>query len=185
MVRLSRTRTRALALLAALSFATAAFAAPPDDAKKTDAAKKPGETKPAGRTFITLPVLPSCAQLSADHGDPFKGAATIFLKASPGCKIAWHWHSVGESLLMVSGHATLEMKGADTHKLASGDYLYLAAKGIHQFTCTDGCTLFDVTEGAFDIHYVDKDGKELPVEQVIKPAAKPAAPPAAKAEKKK
>jgi hypothetical protein len=32
-----------------------------------------------------------------------------------------------------------------------------------------------VIDGAFDIHYVGSDGKEIPVEQALKPMAKPAA----------
>jgi len=32
-----------------------------------------------------------------------------------------------------------------------------------------------VIDEAFDIHYVDKDGNEIPVEQALKPMAKPAA----------
>ena len=167
-----------------LAIAAMAFAGSPDDKKPAAEVKKPAVAsvkpsdtakadtkKPVGRTFITLPVLPSCMQLSPDHGDPFKTGATIFLKVAAGCKVQWHWHTAGESLLMVNGNAVVEMKGMESHKLASGDHVYLSAKGIHQFTCTNGCTLWDITEGAFDIHYVDKDGKEIPVDQVIKPVA--------------
>ena len=36
------------------------------------------------------------------------------------------------------------------------------------------CVVFDVIDGAFDIHYVDAEGQEIPVEQALKPTANPA-----------
>jgi hypothetical protein len=62
--------------------------------------------------------------------------------------------------------------GANT--LVAGDYLYLAGRQVHQFTCISSCVVFDVIDGAFDIHYVDAEGQEIPVEQALKPTANPA-----------
>jgi len=77
--------------------------------------------------------------------------------------------------MMVSGKGKLEMKDAAASAVAPGDYAYLPRKHPHQFSCATACTFFDVTEGAFDIHYIGKDGKEIPPDQALKPAAKPAA----------
>jgi hypothetical protein len=38
------------------------------------------------------------------------------------------------------------------------------------FRCTASCTFFITTDGAFDIHYVDASGNEIPVDQALKPA---------------
>lgn len=137
--------------------------------------EKPGVTTAAGSKLGPIPVFPQCLTLSAQRGDPFKGPAVILIKMTTGCKVAWHWHTSNEALMMVSGKGKIEMKDENlSNAVAPGDYVYLPGKHIHQFTCTVACTFFDNTEGAFDIHYVDKDGKEIPVDQVVKPAAKPA-----------
>jgi quercetin dioxygenase-like cupin family protein len=128
----------------------------------------------ASTKFMTLPVLPSCMTISAQRGDPMKGAAVLLLQVKSGCVVPWHWHTANENLMMVSGKGKAEMSGG-AQAMAMGDYLYLAGEQIHQFTCISSCLVFDVIDGAFDIHYVDKDGKEIPVEQALKPTAKPAA----------
>jgi quercetin dioxygenase-like cupin family protein len=127
-----------------------------------------------------LPGLPACLTLSAQRGDPTKGAAVILAKMTAGCSVPWHWHTAAEGLLMVSGKGKLEMKDAAASTVGAADYVYLPGKHPHQFTCTSACTFFDVTEGAFDIHYIDKDGKEIPPDQAIKPKASPAKKPGGK-----
>jgi quercetin dioxygenase-like cupin family protein len=127
----------------------------------------------ASSKFVTLPVLPSCMTISAQRGDPMKGAAVLLLKFKSGCVVPWHWHTANENLMMVSGNGKSEMSGG-AHTMAMGDYLYLAGRQVHQFTCISSCLVFDLIDEAFDIHYVDKDGNEIPVEQALKPTAKPA-----------
>jgi quercetin dioxygenase-like cupin family protein len=127
----------------------------------------------ASTKFMTLPVLPSCMTISAQRGDPMKGAAVLLLKVKSGCVVPWHWHTANENLMMVSGKGKAEMSSG-AHTMDMGDYLYLAGKQIHQFTCISSCLVFDVIDDAFDIHYVDSEGKEIPVEQALKPMAKPA-----------
>ena len=128
----------------------------------------------ASTKFMALPVLPSCMTISAQRGDPMKGAAVLLLQVKSGCVVPWHWHTANENLMMVSGNGKSEMSGG-AHTMAMGDYLYLAGKQVHQFTCVSSCLVFDVIDDAFDIHYVDKDGNEIPVEQALKTTAKPAA----------
>ncbi len=129
----------------------------------------------ASSKFMTLPMLPACMSISAQRGDPMKGAAVLLIKFKSGCVVPWHWHSANENLMMVSGKGKAEMKSGGAHAMAMGDYLYLPAKQAHQFTCVSSCVVFDVIDGAFDIHYVDSEGKEIPPDQALKPMAKPAA----------
>ena len=78
--------------------------------------------------------------------------------------------------MMVSGRAKVEMKDGDPVTLRPGDFVYLTAKHVHQFTCQASCMMFDMSEGApFDIHYVDASGNEIPAEQALKSKAKPGA----------
>lgn len=131
-------------------------------------ADAPHAVKMATTKFMNLPMLPSCMHLAAQEGDPMKGAAVILIKMTSGCSIPWHWHTAKERLYIVSGRGKAEMKDHGGEQVAPGDFVYLTAKGIHQFTCTASCVFFDVTDGAFDIHYVKADGTEIPPEEALK-----------------
>ncbi|HWX55136.1 MAG TPA: cupin domain-containing protein [Verrucomicrobiae bacterium] len=142
-------------------------------AQEQDKDNKSGVTTLAASKFGPLPGMPSCLSLSVQRGDPAKGAAVILIKMTPGCTVPWHWHTAGEALMMVSGKGKIEMKDAAASAVAPGDYVLLPGKHPHQFSCATACTFFDVTEGAFDVHYIDKDGKEIPPDQALGPAKKP------------
>lgn len=122
--------------------------------------------------FVNLPVLPSCMPISVQRGDPSKGPSVILAKFTSGCKVPWHWHTAGENLMLVSGSGKVEMKDGNAHMVSAGDYVFLPGKQTHQFTCASSCVMYDMPEGAFDIHYVDKDGKEIQPEQALKGQAK-------------
>jgi quercetin dioxygenase-like cupin family protein len=142
-------------------------------------ANSPHVVKMATTKFMTLPMLPACLQLAAQEGDPMKEAASLLLKMSAGCSVPWHWHTANERLYIVSGKGKAEMKDHGAEAVGAGDYVYLAGKGVHQFTCSTACVFFNVTDGAFDIHYVKPDGSEITPEEALK--AKKAAPVKAKA----
>ena len=117
--------------------------------------------------FMNLPGLPTCASATVQNGDPSKGPAVLLMKASAGCVIPWHWHTAGENLMMVSGRAKAEMKGGKSVDLKSGDYVKMPGKGVHQFTAVSAMMMFVATDGAFDIHYVDASGNEIPPDQAL------------------
>ena len=52
-------------------------------------------------------------------------------------------------------------------KFAPGAYAYLPAHHAHQATCTRTCVLFSGADAAFDIHYVDDRGQEIPLEKAL------------------
>jgi quercetin dioxygenase-like cupin family protein len=133
---------------------------------------KGGVTRLAASKFGPLPGMPACMTLSVQRGDPTKGGAVILIKMTPGCTVPWHWHTAGEALMMVSGKGKIEMKDAAASAVAPGDYVLLPDKHPHQFSCATACTFFDVTEGVFDVHYIDKDGKEITPEQALSPSKK-------------
>jgi quercetin dioxygenase-like cupin family protein len=97
-----------------------------------------------------------------------KGAAMILLKTKSGCVIPWHWHTAREQLMIVSGTGTVQMKDEKPQRLLAATYVNLPGKHQHEFRCTTSCTLFVAIDGAWDIHYVDKAGNEIPTEQVLK-----------------
>lgn len=126
--------------------------------------------------FVNLPGLPKCLTVAVLRGDPSKEAAALMLKFTPGCTVPWHWHTAGEQLMIVSGVGTAQMKDGKPASMHAGDYAYLPAKSVHQFTAVSATMMLNLPDGAFDIHYVDKGGNEIPPDQALKPAAKKAAP---------
>jgi quercetin dioxygenase-like cupin family protein len=126
----------------------------------------------ASSKFVNFPGLPKCMTGSVQNGDPSKSPSVILAKAATGCVIPWHWHSANEQVMMISGGARVAMKDGTPSALHSGDYISLPSKNAHQFTCTAVCSLFIVSDAAFDIHYVDKDGKEISPDEALKSKAK-------------
>jgi quercetin dioxygenase-like cupin family protein len=123
--------------------------------------------------FANLLGLPTCLTAAVLKGDPSKEAAVILLKLSTGCVVPWHWHTAAEDLVMVSGAGKLAMQDGTVNTVQTGDYGFLPEKHVHQFTCAASCLLYDLPQGAFDIHYVDASGNEISAEQALgKPKVK-------------
>src|SRR4051794_13053603 len=118
--------------------------------------------------FVTLPPLPTCAKGSVASGDPTSGGSIIVAKVAAGCVIPWHWHTPVETVMVASGVALMDMKDANSSTLRTGAVAIMPANGIHQFTCLQACTIFIHSNVAFDIHYVDKTGKEITPAAAIK-----------------
>jgi len=112
--------------------------------------------------FTAVPGLPSCFIQAVETGDPTKGASVIVFKGKAGCMVPWHWHTPTEQIMIVSGSAKVEMKDPGSSALLGpGGYAMMAGKHVHQFTCTSACVAFVSSDAAFDIHYLDGDGKEI------------------------
>src|SRR3954469_17732293 len=105
--------------------------------------------------------LPSCITMAVESGDPSKGSSVIVFKGTFGCSISWHWHTPTEHVMIVSGSAKVEMRGGNSATLGPGGYAMMPGKHAHQFTCASTCSAFVHSDGAFDIHYLDANGKEI------------------------
>ena len=117
--------------------------------------------------FGGLEVLPACMTFAVYRGDPNTGPSLLLIKMTSGCVVPWHWHTAREELMLVSGKGKIEMADFPSHVLEPGGYVLLPAKHRHQFSCLTDCVLFGAISGKFDIHYVDKSGNEIPVEQAL------------------
>lgn len=115
-----------------------------------------------------VPNLPSCSSAFPVKGDPTKGPSMLAIKASPGCTIPWHWHSVNEHVMVTTGQTTIQMKDGQPEKVGPGGYFFMTARHQHEFKCVTACTGFVYSEGIFDIHYVDPAGKEIPMSEAEK-----------------
>ncbi len=160
-------------LISCLIFFAAHFSAPALAAESPEMVA----VEPQSLKFEPAPGLPACAKAAPVRGDPAKGAAVLMIKFDKGCRVPWHWHSATEQVMIVSGSGTLEMKGGKKLSFRPGAYASLPAKHVHSAACSNACTVFVTTDAAFDIHYVDDAGKEIPAEEALK---KPAASKASK-----
>ena len=117
--------------------------------------------------FAPMAGLPSCTTLAVESGDPSKGPSVIVFKGTAGCLIPWHWHTPTEHVMIVKGSAKVEMKGGSRATLGPGGYAMMPGKHVHQFTCTSACLAFVNSDGAFDIHYVDANDKEISADAAL------------------
>src|SRR5688572_11996332 len=117
--------------------------------------------------FNAFPGLPKCTPGSVKSGDPAKGPSIILAKAETGCIVPWHWHSPNEHLMMVKGVARVDMLSGKPITLRAGGYAMLPGKHVHQFVCTNSCVFYVHSDAPFDIHYVDRQGKEISPDQAL------------------
>jgi quercetin dioxygenase-like cupin family protein len=123
----------------------------------------------AENKVLPMPGLPTCIRLAVENGDPAKGQSIILFKGTTGCLIPWHWHTATEHVMLVSGSAKVEMKDeGKSSTFGPGGYVMFPGKHVHQFTCPAACTAFLYSDAAFDVHYVDDAGNEIPPETALK-----------------
>ena len=125
--------------------------------------------------FALVPGIPACSTASVQNGNPAKGPSILLAKAETGCTVPWHWHTPNEHLMIVAGVARLEMKDAKPLTLRAGGYALMPSKHVHEFRCTSACVFYVYSDGAFDTHYVDGQGKEISLDDALK-AVKQTAP---------
>jgi quercetin dioxygenase-like cupin family protein len=118
--------------------------------------------------FSPVPGLPACVTASVQNGDPSKGASILLGKLTSGCSIPWHWHTPNEHLMLVKGVARVEMKDSKSITLREGGFALMPSRHVHQFLCETTCLLYVYSDVAFDIHYVDAQGKEIPPADALK-----------------
>jgi quercetin dioxygenase-like cupin family protein len=139
-----------------------------------ESSDKPVISKASTQKYVPAHGAPDCLTLAALRGDPDKGPSVVEIKLTPGCIIPWHWHSINESVVPLSGLLEISMQGEKPSIIVNGDYNYLPAKHVHQDKCTGSrpCSAIVSMDGVFDIHYVDKSGAELPAGAAIAAAEK-------------
>jgi quercetin dioxygenase-like cupin family protein len=134
-------------------------------------ADKPIVSPAAGAKFISVPNTPECFTIAVEKGDPMKEPSVILARFAPHCVAPFHWHTPSETAMVVSGALKTQMQGDKAIVAHGGDFVYLPSHHVHSATCTGSapCFLFLASDAAFDIHWVDDSGKEIPFEQAVKP----------------
>jgi quercetin dioxygenase-like cupin family protein len=161
-------RLRALVILVAVAAMARAAATRAED--ENDAGKMITIT-PQAMKFTPIPDMPACATAAVLRGNPRNGPAWVILKLASGCRVPWHWHTANETLLVISGRGTVEMKDGPPLQFAPGAYTSLPSHHQHKASCTRSCLLFNTADAAFDIHYVDANGEDISLEKAQRPSA--------------
>jgi quercetin dioxygenase-like cupin family protein len=134
---------------------------------------KPIVNPAASSKFGAVPNAPECFTVAVEKGDPSKNASVILAKFAPGCIAPWHWHTPTETVMVVSGSLELQMKGDKSFLAHRGDFVDMPPHHVHRATCPSAgvpCLVFISSNAAFDIHWVDAAGQEIPVETALKDA---------------
>jgi quercetin dioxygenase-like cupin family protein len=120
--------------------------------------------------FGTIPNAPECFTVAVERGDPTKGPSVILARFAPGCVAPFHWHTPSETAMVVSGSLQVQMKGDSAFVGHHSDFVYFPAHHVHRATClgTTPCMVFLSSDAAFDIHWVDAAGQEIPLEAAMK-----------------
>jgi|ERR1051325_10838677 quercetin dioxygenase-like cupin family protein len=149
-------------------------------AQATD--EKPTVATAASAKFSPIPNAPECFAVAVERGDPSKGPSVILAKFAPGCVAPFHWHSPSETVMIVSGSLQTQMKGDAAFVAHHGDFVYMPPRHVHRATCLGAapCLVFLSSDAAFDIHWVDAAGNEIPLDAALKTVKQPKPAPPAK-----
>ena len=132
--------------------------------------EKPIVSLAANAKYGPIPNAPDCFTVAVEQGDPTKGPSIILAKFAPGCVAPFHWHTPSETAMVVSGSLEIQMKDDKTLVTQHGDFAYLPPHHVHRATCLGAapCIVFLTSDGAFDIHWVDAAGREIPLDEALK-----------------
>lgn len=126
----------------------------------------------AGAKFGPIPNAPECFTVAVEKGDPGTGPSVVLAKFTPGCIAPFHWHTPSETAMLASGSLELQMKGDKAMVAHHGDFVFLPPHHVHRATCLGSapCLVFLTSDAAFDVHWVDAEGKEIPLAEAVKNA---------------
>jgi quercetin dioxygenase-like cupin family protein len=98
------------------------------------------------------PFLPAGCQIAVLHGNPAEPNADVFFKVPPKSKLAAHWHTSAERMVLVSGELHVTYEGQEKVVLKAGSYAYGPPKVPHSGECVSAvpCVLFIAFEAPVD-----------------------------------
>jgi quercetin dioxygenase-like cupin family protein len=98
-----------------------------------------------------------CLQSALENGDPDTGPSTLLLKAPAGCRVAAHYHSAEEQLIVIRGTVLTGMKGMRSVALSAGGVAVMPATAVHWFSCRgkDSCLMVVTFNQKYDIVWIE------------------------------
>jgi quercetin dioxygenase-like cupin family protein len=147
-----RQRQNMLGMLAALPLMIMGYSAQP--AVGADAARH-AVTPLKDAPFVQDDDV-KCLRSALENGNPDTGPSTFLLKAPAGCRVAAHYHTAEEQLIVIQGSVLTGMKGMQSVTLTAGGIAVMPAKAIHWFSCTgkDPCLMAVTFNQKYDIVWV-------------------------------
>ena len=123
---------------------------------------------PTSANFQTAAGVPECTRFDVLRGDMAASSSTMMVRMDSGCVVPYQWHSPNEELIMLRGEIEAQFLGGNVLNLANGAYLLIPTGKPHRFRCSsqEACVMFIAADTAFDIHFVDQDGKPISAEEV-------------------
>jgi quercetin dioxygenase-like cupin family protein len=102
-----------------------------------------------------------CLQGALENGNPETGPSSFLLKAPPGCRVAAHYHTAEEQLIVIRGSVTTGMKGMPEVALTAGGFAVMPGKAVHWFSCSgkDPCLMAVTFDKKYDIVWVDVNSR--------------------------
>jgi quercetin dioxygenase-like cupin family protein len=147
-----RHRQRMLGMIAALPFTVLGNSANPAvGAEGAHNAVTPLEDAP----FVQDDDV-KCLKSALENGNPDTGPSTFLLKAPAGCRVAAHYHTAEEQLIVIRGSVLTGMKGMHSVTLTAGGIAVMPAKAVHWFSCSgkDPCLMVVTFNQKYDIVWV-------------------------------
>ena len=101
--------------------------------------------------------LPDGCKLTVLQGDPAEPNADVLFRIPANSKLANHWHTSAERMVLIAGEFHIDFEGQDPVVMKPGTYAYGPAKLNHSAECKDAgdCYLFVAFEEPVDAVPVD------------------------------
>jgi quercetin dioxygenase-like cupin family protein len=98
-----------------------------------------------------------CLESALENGNPDTGPSTFLLKAPAGCRVAAHYHTAEEQLIVIQGSVLTGMKGMRSVVLTAGGIAVMPAKAVHWFSCSGKhpCLMAVTFNQKYDIVWVE------------------------------
>src|SRR5258706_16309609 len=131
------TRRTVLGILAVLPFAVMGGQADrPADPAAVGAQTAHGAVTPLKDAPFAQDGDVKCLKSALENGDPDSGPSTYLLKASAGCRVAPHFHTAEEQLIVIQGSVSTGMQGMRSVTLTAGGIAVMPGKAVHWFSCS-------------------------------------------------
>jgi quercetin dioxygenase-like cupin family protein len=101
--------------------------------------------------------LPEGCQIAVLHGDPAKPNADVFFRVPGKSKLALHWHTSAEHMVLLAGELHVSYESQSPAIMKPGTYAYGPARRPHSGVCASDtpCVLFIAFESPVDAIPVD------------------------------
>lgn len=144
---------RAIGLLPVLSFAILGTGATP----AIGAEAAPHAITPLKDAAFAQDDDVKCLKGALENGNPDTGPSTFLLQAPAGCKVAAHYHTAEEQLIVIRGSVLTGMQGMRDVTLTAGGFAVMPGKAVHWFSCSgkQPCLMAVTFNQKYDIVWVD------------------------------